>query len=69
VYLREDGVLVCGDAAARRAAVSPDRTAREFKRRLGDPTPVMLGGEPYAVTSLLGTLSTTGRCRSSTPAR
>ncbi|WP_316689150.1 Hsp70 family protein [Pseudonocardia sp. H11422] len=56
VYLREDGTLVSGDAAARRAVSGPDRVGREFKRRLGDPTPVMLGGSPYAVTALLGTL-------------
>jgi YVTN family beta-propeller protein len=56
VYLHEDGVLVSGDAASRRAVSSPDRIGREFKRRLGDPTPVMLGGASYAVTSLLGTL-------------
>ncbi|HLU59296.1 MAG TPA: Hsp70 family protein [Pseudonocardia sp.] len=56
VYLREDGALVCGDAAARRAVSNPDRIGREFKRRLGDPTPVMLGGTPYAVPVLLGTL-------------
>jgi YVTN family beta-propeller protein len=56
VYLREDGALVSGDAAARRAVSSPDRIGREFKRRLGDPTPVMLGGTPYAVTDLLGSL-------------
>jgi YVTN family beta-propeller protein len=56
VYLREDGALVSGDAAARRAVSSPDRIGREFKRRLGDPTPVLLGGAPYAVTALLGTL-------------
>ncbi|HEY4422329.1 MAG TPA: Hsp70 family protein, partial [Pseudonocardia sp.] len=56
VYLREDGTLVSGDAAARRAVSSPDRIGREFKRRLGDPTPVVLGGSPYPVTTLLGTL-------------
>jgi molecular chaperone DnaK (HSP70) len=56
VYLREDGALVSGDAAARRAVSSPDRIGREFKRRLGDPTPVILGGTPYAVTNLLGSL-------------
>ncbi len=56
VYLREDGALVSGDAANRRAVSSPDRIGREFKRRLGDPTPVMLAGTPYAVTVLLGTL-------------
>ena len=35
---------------------NPDRVGREFKRRLGDPTPVMLGGTPHAVTSLLAAL-------------
>ncbi|MCW0214988.1 MAG: Hsp70 family protein, partial [Pseudonocardia sp.] len=58
VYLREDGSLVTGDAASRRAVSNPDRVGREFKRRLGDPTPVMLGGAPYAVTSLLASLLT-----------
>jgi YVTN family beta-propeller protein len=56
VYLREDSSLVTGDAASRRAVSNPDRVGREFKRRLGDPTPVMLGGAPYAVTSLLASL-------------
>ena len=50
VYARDDGSLVTGEAANRRAVSSPDRVGREFKRRLGDPTPVMLGGAPHAVT-------------------
>ncbi|HEY2206400.1 MAG TPA: Hsp70 family protein, partial [Pseudonocardia sp.] len=56
VYLREDGVLVTGDAARRRAITAPSRVGREFKRRLGDPTPVKLGSESYSATSLLGAL-------------
>ena len=56
VFLGDDGSLVSGDAAGRSAVASPDRIGREFKRRLGDPTPVMLGGISYAVTTLLGTL-------------
>ena len=56
IFLGDDGNLVSGDAAGRRAVSSPDRIGREFKRRLGDPTPVMLGGTSYAVTTLLGTL-------------
>jgi YVTN family beta-propeller protein len=56
VYLRDDGVLVTGDAAARRAVSHPDRVATEIKRRLGDPTPVLLGGTSHAVTDLLGAL-------------
>ena len=39
----EDGSLLVGEAAERRAMVEPDRVAREFKRRIGDPTPVSLG--------------------------
>jgi actin-like ATPase involved in cell morphogenesis len=54
VYLRDDSALVTGEAAQRRAPNSPERVAREFKRRLGDPTPVILGGTPHAVTELLG---------------
>ena len=56
VYLREDSTTVTGEAADRRALINPDRVGREFKRRLGDPTPVVLGGTPHAVTDLLGTL-------------
>src|SRR3954454_3015301 len=56
VYARDDGTLVTGEAANRRAVSSPDRVGREFKRRLGDPTPVMLGGTGHSVTELLGAL-------------
>jgi YVTN family beta-propeller protein len=56
VYLRDDSVLVTGDAAARRAVSHPDRVATEIKRRLGDPTPLLLGGTSHAVTDLLGAL-------------
>ncbi|RBY82472.1 cell surface protein [Geodermatophilus sp. TF02-6] len=56
VAVRDDGVLVSGDAAARRAVSDPDRVATDLKRRLGDPTPVVLGGTSHSVTELLGTL-------------
>lgn len=56
VYRRDDGELVTGEAANRRSVSNPDRIAREFKRRLGDPTPVMLGGSGHSVTELLGAL-------------
>jgi YVTN family beta-propeller protein len=54
VYVRDDGRIVTGEAAARRAVSSPDRVAREVKRHLGNPTPIMLGGAPFAVGDLLG---------------
>ena len=56
VFAREDGSIVTGEAASRREVGSPDRAGREFKRRLGDPTPLLLGGSPYSVTSLLAAL-------------
>jgi YVTN family beta-propeller protein len=56
VYVSDDGRLVTGEAAARRAVSHPDRVAREIKRSLGNPTPIMLGGAPYAVSDLLGAL-------------
>jgi YVTN family beta-propeller protein len=56
VYLGEDNTLVTGEAANRLALSSPERVAREFKRRLGDPTPIRLAGTPFAVTELLATL-------------
>jgi actin-like ATPase involved in cell morphogenesis len=57
VYLETDGTLLTGEAVSGLRAVSqPDRVSRVFKRRLGDPTPVILGGQAYSVTTLLGTL-------------
>jgi YVTN family beta-propeller protein len=56
VFLQGDGTLATGEAAIRGAVTSPNRIGREFTRRLGDPTPVVLGGQPYAVTELLGAL-------------
>ncbi|HEY8548298.1 MAG TPA: Hsp70 family protein, partial [Acidimicrobiales bacterium] len=45
--------LLFGDAAARRAVTEPARVAREFKRRVGDPTPILLGGSPVAAELLM----------------
>lgn len=56
VVLREDGEVLVGEAADRRAVNEPTRTAREFKRRLGDPAPLVLGGTPYGAESLMAHL-------------
>jgi molecular chaperone DnaK len=53
VFLRDDGRFLVGDAAERRAAHDAGRVAREFKRRVGDPTPLLLGGSPVAVDRCL----------------
>jgi molecular chaperone DnaK len=51
-YLSTDGRVVVGEPAARRAVTEPRRVAREFKRRIGDPTPLLLGGTPIAAEML-----------------
>lgn len=56
VFLRDDGTILAGEAAQRRAATDPRRVAREFKRRLGDTTPLLLGGTPYSAEALTGRL-------------
>ncbi|MEU4236343.1 Hsp70 family protein [Actinoplanes sp. NPDC026619] len=56
VFLRADGEVLVGDAAQRRGEGEATRLAREFKRRLGDPVPIMLGGTPmsaHAITARL----------------
>jgi YVTN family beta-propeller protein len=53
VAVREDGTVLTGEAAVRRAASDPDRAATGFKRRLGDPTPMLLGTERYTAVQLL----------------
>jgi molecular chaperone DnaK len=45
LFLREDGTLLVGEAASRRAVVEPDRQARDFKRRMGDDVPILLGDD------------------------
>ncbi len=55
-FAREDSVLLVGDAALRRGPTQPGRFAREFKRRLGDHAPVLLGGVPYSPEALLSEL-------------
>ena len=53
VFLRDDGEILVGEAATRRATSEPGRVGREFKRRVGDPTPIILGGTPYAAEMLM----------------
>ena len=53
ILMRAEGGVLTGDAANRRAATEPDRVAREVKRRLGDPMPVLLGGTPYSAGDLM----------------
>ncbi|WP_224387541.1 Hsp70 family protein [Pseudonocardia sp. ICBG1293] len=50
------GDLLCGGPALRRAPADPDRVARGFLDRVGDPTPLSLGGFAYAAEDLCARL-------------
>jgi Tol biopolymer transport system component/actin-like ATPase involved in cell morphogenesis len=56
VYVREDGSVLVGDAALRRTVTEPFRVAREFKRRVGDMVPIVLGGSPFSADALTARL-------------
>ena len=56
IVARESGEILIGEAAERRSLIEPLRTAREFKRRLGDPTPILLGSAPYGAETLMSYL-------------
>jgi actin-like ATPase involved in cell morphogenesis len=53
VFVRADGTVLIGEAAERRGATEPGRLAREFKRRVGDPVPILVGGAPYSAHALM----------------
>lgn len=56
LFMKDDGAVLTGEAADRRAVIEPELVGREFKRRLGDPTPVLIGGSPYSAESLTARL-------------
>ncbi len=56
LYVGEDGEWLYGEPANRRGLETPERVAREFKRRIGDPAPIILGGSPYSADALAAKL-------------
>ncbi len=56
VAIRETGERLVGEPAERRAVSDSTRVAREFKRRLGDSTSIIIGGTPYSAQSLTAIL-------------
>ena len=52
LFLAPDGSVLVGEAAERRALTDPDRVVREFKRRIGDPTPIVVAGRTWAPEEL-----------------
>ncbi len=57
VFLGEDGRMLVGEAAERRGLECPERMVREFKRRIGDPVPFVIGGVSVAAEDLFATLA------------
>ncbi|MBW0125635.1 Hsp70 family protein, partial [Pseudonocardia oceani] len=51
-YAGADGSVLVGEAAERRALTDPARVVREFKRRIGDPTPLVVAGVPWSPQEL-----------------
>jgi actin-like ATPase involved in cell morphogenesis/sugar lactone lactonase YvrE len=56
VFVRDAEEPLIGEAANRRSLTDPGRVAREFKRRLGDTTPIILGTSPYSPETLVAAL-------------
>lgn len=52
VWVGADGTVVTGHPALNRGLADPSRMAREFKRRMGDPAPLLLGGTPFSADAL-----------------
>ena len=57
VHIAGDGRVLVGEAARRRAAGDPGGVAREFKRRVGDPTPILLGDGGHTAHELTARLA------------
>ena len=47
LFLPGDGSLVVGEEAQRRSLTDPYRAVREFKSRMGDEIPLLVGGAPF----------------------
>ena len=53
---RDGSSALVGSSALTIGATEPDRVAREFKRRFGDATPMIVGGDPWMPEALTGVL-------------
>jgi molecular chaperone DnaK len=56
LFVKVDGDVLVGEAAERRGVTEPARLVREFKRRVGDPVPLVVGGTPYSPQALVSRL-------------
>ncbi len=56
VFVAADGQLSVGRAAEALANTAPNRLVRAPKSRLGDPTPSVIGGRPWAAVDLVAAI-------------
>jgi actin-like ATPase involved in cell morphogenesis len=56
IMIADDGEVMVGKAAEDLASTNPGRVLRSPKSRLGEPAPVVLGGRPYTIVSLVADL-------------
>ena len=52
LFVTDDGQLLFGEAAERRAGADPERVIREFKRRFGDPVPMVVAQHTFDAVQL-----------------
>ena len=52
VFLGSDHTVLVGEPAVRRSVADPLRVVREFKRRIGDQVPLLIGGSPVSADTL-----------------
>jgi molecular chaperone DnaK len=52
LHLARDGRVTVGEGASRRAGIDPGRVVRVLKRRVGDPTPIVVGRESWTAEEL-----------------
>jgi len=57
LYFPEEGAVLVGEAAERRGLDSPERVVREFKRRIGDDVPIILGALALPPEDVFATLA------------
>ncbi|MDL5154376.1 Hsp70 family protein [Actinomycetospora termitidis] len=57
LYLGEDGAVLVGEAAERRGLTEPDRVVHQFKRRIGDDVPLVVGSAVHTAHDLAARLA------------
>ncbi len=58
VFLPDEGPALIGETAERRGLSHPDQVIREFKRRVGDPVPIVVGSRHVSAEDLIGAMAT-----------